>query len=111
MYDTSISHNRIGIDEAKLLDKFDGIDAKDWRITQGKSSCHERHSPSPYQPGSPSDIWSVGFLLTEALSGHKLYQTGDKLATVLRPCQLLEIKLGNTEIIWSDRRERQTFLR
>ena len=108
MYDTSRSHNELGINEAKLVDDFDVIDVQDWRVTQGKSSCHERRSPS--QPGSSSDIWSVGCLLTEALSGHKLYQTGDKLATVLRPSQLLEMKLGNTEITWSDRGERQTFL-
>eukprot|EP00090_Calanus_glacialis_P005566 TRINITY_DN14311_c0_g1_i2.p1 TRINITY_DN14311_c0_g1~~TRINITY_DN14311_c0_g1_i2.p1 ORF type:complete len:221 (-),score=46.21 TRINITY_DN14311_c0_g1_i2:299-961(-) len=62
------------------------------------------------QPTTASDIWSVGCLLTEALTGRKLFQTGDKLASVLRPGQLLEMKLGETEVAWTDRGDEQMFI-
>ena len=47
-------------------------------------------------------MWSYGCLLAEVLTGRKLFQSGDKLAAVLRPEQLLEMKLGDTEAVWAD---------
>ena len=36
------------------------------------------------------------------MTGRKLFQAGDKLAAVLRPSQLLEMKLGDTETVWAE---------
>ena len=47
-------------------------------------------------------MWSYGCLLAEVLTGRKLFQAGDKLASVLRPAQLLEMKLGDTEAMWAE---------
>ena len=71
-----------------------GSGQQDWRL---------RCQPSPpSQPGPPADIWSYGCLLAEVLTGRKLFQAGDKLAAVLRPSQLLEMKLGDTETVWAE---------
>ena len=66
---------------------------QDWRVRRGRA---------PPQPGPPADMWSYGCLLAEVLTGRKLFQSGDKLAAVLRPEQLLEMKLGDTEAVWAD---------
>ena len=36
-------------------------------------------------------------------------QVGDKLASVLRPAQMLEMKLGDTEIFWTERGHQKMF--
>ena len=56
----------------------------------------------PPPPGTAADMWSYGCLLAEVLTGRKLFQAGDKLASVLRPAQLLEMKLGDTEAVWAE---------
>jgi len=99
----------LNVDEEEL-DTFDENDIQDWRKTRGKSVVLDRSPLLPMQPSTSSDIWSVGCLLTEAVTGRKLFQTGDKLASVLRPSQLLEMKLGETEVAWSDRGEEQMFI-
>ena len=74
-----------------------GSGQQDWRLS--------RHCPQPSpppQPGAPADLWSYGCLLAEVLTGRKLFQAGDKLAAVLRPSQLLEMKLGDTETVWAE---------
>ena len=91
------------------MDTFDKQNIQDWRKTRGVSVLRDRSPLVPNQPSTASDIWSVGCLLTEAMTGHKLYQAGDKLANVLRPAQLLEMKLGGTEVAWTDRGDGQIF--
>jgi len=54
-------------------------------------------TPPPPRPSTPADMWSFGCLLTEALTGSKLFRQGDKLAAVLRPSQLLMMRLGAAE--------------
>ena len=48
-------------------------------------------------PNEKADIWSFGCLLVEALTGRKMFSASDKMASVLRPLQLLEMKIGETE--------------
>lgn len=83
---------------------FSGVDelpVENSKIQRLSAYCDDRSSlTSP--PSCPSDIWSFGCLLVEVLTGRKLFQTGDKLASVLRPSQLLEMKLGKTEVAWSE---------
>ena len=98
----------LNVDEEDL-DTFEEQETQEWRKSRGKSVIMERSDLAPSQPGTATDIWSVGCLLTEAMTGHKLYQTGDKLATVLRPAQLLEMKLGGTEIAWTERGDGSMF--
>ena len=57
---------------------------------------------APARPGPASDMWSYGCVLCEVLTGRKLFQVGDKLSCVLRPAQLLEMKIGDTETLWTD---------
>ena len=42
--------------------------------------------------------WSFGCLLAEVLSGTKMFSATDKMASVLKPHQLVEMRLGSTEI-------------
>ena len=97
------------LDEA--ADKFESDEVQDWRKSRGRSVVTDKHlhyNP-PQKPGTASDIWSYGCLLAEVLTGHKLFQVGDKLASVLRPSQMLEMKLGDTEARWADRGQRDLF--
>jgi len=96
-------------DDKEDLDTFDEEETQEWRKTRGKSVVMDKSPLAPAQPSTATDIWSVGCLLTEAMTGHKLYQTGDKLAGVLRPAQLLEMKLGGTEIAWTERGDGSMF--
>ena len=108
--EVSTSHNSINLfDEA--ADKFESDEVQDWRKSRGRSVVTDKHlhyNP-PQKPGTASDIWSYGCLLAEVLTGHKLFQVGDKLASVLRPSQMLEMKLGDTEARWADRGQRDLF--
>ena len=52
---------------------------------------------SPMMPNEKADVWSFGCLLVEALTGRKMFSASDKMASVLRPLQLLEMKIGETE--------------
>ena len=52
---------------------------------------------SPMMPNEKADIWSFGCLLVEALTGRKMFSASDKMANVLRPLQLLEMRIGETE--------------
>ena len=76
---------------------------QDWRLTRS------RIPGPPPQPGTPADIWSFGCLLAEVFTGRKLFQSGDKLASVLRPEQLLEMKLGDTETVWTEQGQAAAF--
>ena len=51
----------------------------------------------PEMPNEKSDIWSFGCLLVEALTGRKMFSASDKMASVLKPLQLLEMRIGETE--------------
>ena len=74
---------------------------QDWRRNNRHSAIYDDRPLQPPPPGPPADIWSYGCLLAEVMTGRKLFQSGDKLASVLRPSQLLEMKLGDTEAIWA----------
>ena len=75
---------------------------QDWRRNNRHSAIYDDRPLQPPPPGPPADIWSYGCLLAEVLTGRKLFQAGDKLAAVLRPSQLLEMKLGDTETVWAE---------
>ena len=94
--DETVDKFSVGDDEDKV---------QDWRKTRGKSLAPASVRPGsiqqPPRPGPAADLWSLGCLLTEVTTGHKLFQAGDKLASVLRPAQLLEMKLGDTEAVWA----------
>ena len=51
----------------------------------------------PEMPTEKADIWSFGCLLVEALTGRKMFSASDKMASVLKPLQLLEMRIGETE--------------
>ena len=63
--------------------------------------------PSPMIPNEKADIWSFGCLLVEALTGRKMFSASDKMATVLRPLQLLEMRIGETECRYHSTLENQ----
>ena len=46
--------------------------------------------------------WSFGCLLAEVLSGTKMFSATDKMASVLRPHQLLEMRMGTTEMRYEE---------
>ena len=75
---------------------------QDWRRNNRHSAIYDDRPLQPPPPGTAADIWSYGCLLAEVLTGRKLFQVGDKLASVLRPAQLLEMKMGDTELLWSE---------
>ena len=82
---------------------------QDWRRSNRHSAIYDDRPSSPDPPSTSADIWSFGCLITEALTGRKLFQTGDKLASVLRPSQLLEMKLAETETAWAEKGHQQIF--
>ena len=82
---------------------------QDWRRSNRHSAIYDDRPKSPDTPSTPSDIWSLGCLIAEALTGRKLFQTGDKLNSVLRPSQLLEMKLGDVETVWTEKGHRTLF--
>ena len=101
----SSSCNSIINIEDEAVDKLGDDDIQVWRKTRCKSVVGDRArltSASPPRPGTAADMWSYGCLLAEVLTGRKLFQAGDKLASVLRPAQLLEMKLGDTEAVWAE---------
>ena len=51
----------------------------------------------PFMPDEKADIWSFGCLLVEALTGRKMFSASDKMASILKPLQLLEMRIGETE--------------
>ena len=83
---------------------------QDWRRNNRHSAIYDDRPLQPPPPGPPADLWSYGCLLAEVLTGRKLFQAGDKLAAVLRPSQLLEMKLGDTETVWAERGQAGMFL-
>ena len=89
----------------KVEDKI----VQDWRRSNRHSAVYDDRPSSPNPPSTSSDIWSLGCLITEALTGRKLFQTGDKLASVLKPAQLLEMKIGKTEAAWAKKGHQQIF--
>ena len=64
--------------------------------------------PAPTMPNEKADIWSFGCLLVEALTGRKMFSASDKMASVLRPLQLLEMKIGETECRYHNNLENQS---
>ena len=54
--------------------------------------------PPPPMPKEKIDIWSFGCLLFEILTGTKLFRSGDRLVSVLRPLQLVEMRIGESEV-------------
>jgi len=64
---------------------------------------------TPPSPDEKVDIWSFGCLLVEAISGRKMFSVSDKMATVLRPLQLLEMRIGETEIKYHDSSKQKFF--
>merc|ERR1712083_132212 len=76
------------------------LHVQEWRKTRRSKEVFKQISRSYVpcvSPGLGVDMWSYGCLLTEALTGSKLFRAGDKLTNVLRPLQLLEMRLGDTE--------------
>ena len=82
---------------------------QDWRRNNRHSAIYDDRPSQPPPPGPPADIWSYGCLLAEVMTGRKLFQSGDKLASVLRPSQLLEMKLGDTETVWTEQGQAAAF--
>ena len=82
---------------------------QDWRRNNRHSAIYDDRPLQPPPPGPPADIWSYGCLLAEVMTGRKLFQSGDKLTSVLRPSQLLEMKLGDTESVWAERGQANMF--
>ena len=82
---------------------------QDWRRNNRHSAIYDDRPLEPPAPGLEADIWSYGCLLAEVMTGRKLFQAGDKLASVLRPSQLLEMKLGDTEVLWAERGQGKMF--
>ena len=69
----------------------------------------ERKSrPAPIMPNEKADIWSFGCLLVEALTGRKMFSASDKMASVLRPLQLLEMRIGETECKYHNNSDNQS---
>ena len=100
--DSCINKNVTDEADDKLLDaEMTGV-----RKTRRKSSDMFL---APARPGPASDMWSYGCVLCEVLTGRKLFQVGDKLSCVLRPAQLLEMKIGDTETLWTDLGHDQLF--
>ena len=56
----------------------------------------------PVVPNEAADVWSFDCLLVEALTGRKMFSATDKMASILKPHQLLEMKLGPTEIKYDE---------
>ena len=84
----------------------------DWRRGGRRSRTRlagSSRDDGPAMPGAPIDIWSFGCLLFEAVTGSKLFRTGDKLASVLKPRQLLEMRIGETEIKYCEKSEGDLF--
>ena len=115
--EASASCNSINLDD-ETVDKLSVGDdehdkVQDWRKTRGKSLAPSSAKPGslqqPPRPGPAADLWSLGCLLTEVTTGRKLFQAGDKLASVLRPAQLLEMKLGDTEAVWAAQGQGELF--
>ena len=114
--EASASCNSINLDD-ETVDKYTVADdedkIQDWRKTRGKSlapaSTRRDSLRPPPRPGPPVDLWSLGCLLAEVTTGRKLFQVGDKLASVLRPAQLLEMKLGDTEAVWAAQGQGELF--
>jgi len=52
----------------------------------------------PFMPNISVDMWAFGCLLAEVFSGSKMFSATDKMASVLKPHQLLEMRLGATEM-------------
>ena len=46
--------------------------------------------------------WSYGCLLAEVLSGTKMFSATDKMASVLKPHQLVEMRMGFTEMKYDE---------
>jgi hypothetical protein len=46
--------------------------------------------------------WSFGCLIAEVLSGTKMFSATDKMASVLKPHQLIEMRMGSTEIRYDE---------
>lgn len=58
--------------------------------------------PPPIVPTEAVDMWSFGCLLFEMVTGSKLIRAGDKLVNVLRPAQVMEMRIGEAEMRLSD---------
>jgi len=56
----------------------------------------------PIVPNMAVDMWSFGCLVAEVVSGTKMFSATDKMASVLRPHQLLEMRLGTTEMKYEE---------
>ena len=83
---------------------------QEWRRSNRHSAIYDDRPKMPEPPSTSSDIWSLGCLLAECLTGRKLFQAGDKLASVLRPSQLLEMKVGEAEAAWAKQGQKELFI-
>ena len=80
------------------------------RCPRPLSTCPEdKQRRRPPSPNEKVDIWSFGCLLVEAISGRKMFSASDKMASVLRPLQLLEMRIGETEIKYHDASKQKFF--
>jgi len=89
-------------------------EGQEWRRgrTRGKSKPKQPRPTSvcaalaekerPVVPNEAVDMWSFGCLLAEVLSGTKMFSATDKMASVLKPHQLLEMRLGSTEMRYDE---------
>jgi len=63
-----------------------------WEHKMADSADEDPDDPS--RPGTAADVWAFGCLLAEAILGRKLFRAGDRLASVLSPHQLIEMRFG-----------------
>lgn len=88
-------------------------EGQEWRRGRAKTKSKPKPRPTsvcaalaekerPIVPGMAADIWSFGCLLAEVLSGTKMFSATDKMASVLRPHQLLEMRMGTTEMRYEE---------
>ncbi len=85
--------------ETETNDDEEEPTAADWRRGRTRKRLQTPNAVAmASRPTEAVDMWSFGCLLFEAATGSKLFRAGDKLASVLRPQQLLEMRSGETEV-------------
>eukprot|EP00093_Oithona_nana_P008383 08383.XXX_325436_327840_1 [CDS] Oithona nana genome sequencing. len=109
----SVTTSTILSSDTSSMNVYEDQDGQEWRRGRTKTrnkgkQCKQPRPTSvcaalaekekPLLPNESSDMWSFGCLLAEVLSGTKMFSATDKMASVLKPHQLVEMRLGSTEI-------------